>query len=301
VQSPLALASQLIRLCRPQQWIKNGFVLTGLLFGKAWTDPVLTEHALLATLSFCFASSAVYIVNDWADIEADRAHPVKKFRPLAAGYVSLSLAATVIALLTGLALLVASAVGAIVVWIVIGYFVLNVAYSLYAKHLVIVDIFVIAGGFMLRILAGTLGIGIPPSKWLLLCGLMVTLFLGFAKRRAEVVMNSPGNETGRYQLPRTRRVLFHYNTSLLDNFLNVTASAALITYSLYTVDADTVARHSTENLIYTVPVVLFGLFRYLYLIQVQHGGQDPSKDLVKDPYIAAAVLGWILLVVLILK
>jgi len=171
----------LIRLLRPHQYIKNGFVLLGLLFATQ-RDAATAAHAALAFLAFCAMASAVYVLNDLLDVEADRQHPQKCRRPIASGEIKAPLAWCACVLLAGAALALGAAVGLAVPLLLLTYLALNLAYSLYLKHVVILDVFVISAGFMLRILAGTVGIGIVPSQWLLLCGLMVTLFLGFAKR-----------------------------------------------------------------------------------------------------------------------
>lgn len=278
-------AQELLRLLRPYQWIKNVFVFAGVLFGGELTEADHVVGAIGAFVGFSLISSGVYVMNDLADRERDRLHPVKRLRPLAAGTVS-----TPLAIALGALLLIA---GAGVSWMAspwvaaaVGlYVVLNGAYSAGLKHVVILDVFMIAGGFMLRLLAGTAALGIPPSQWLLLCGLMVALFLGFAKRRSEL-FSTPEGAYGH------RRVLESYTPAMLDVILAVTATAVLITYSLYTVSPETVRIHGTEHLIYTVPFVLFGLFRYLFLLYRRTGGEDPSRELVRDPFITGAAALW---------
>jgi 4-hydroxybenzoate polyprenyltransferase len=179
--------SELLRLMRPHQWVKNTFVFTGLLFGHAWHDTHLVVQVVIAFIAFCLVSSAIYTFNDIIDLEQDRNHPKKRSRPLATGSVSISAAFALAVILGLLGFVLAYAVSPTVFIILCGYALMNIAYSLWLKHVVILDVFIIATGFMLRILAGTLGVGIPPSQWLLLCGLMVTLFLGFTKRRAEII------------------------------------------------------------------------------------------------------------------
>lgn len=283
----------LLRLLRPQQWLKNGFVFVGLLFGHAWTDPAKLGQALAAFAAFCLLASTVYVMNDLVDREQDRLHPKKKSRPLAAGTVSVT-AAVVLALLC---LAAGSAVACLwagsAPWIFLAYVALNVGYSFGLKHVVILDVFIIASGFMLRILAGTLGIGIAPSQWLLLCGLMLTLFLGFAKRRAELnalLSDSAGH----------RRVLEHYTAPMLDQFIGVAAAGTVISYALYTVSAETVALHGTRGLIATVPFVLYGVLRYLWRLHSRGGGGDPAQELLTDPHLLAATVGWLLLVLALL-
>jgi 4-hydroxybenzoate polyprenyltransferase len=283
----------LVRLMRPHQWVKNGFVFVGLVFGHAWRDPALTTAAILAFTAFCLISSAVYIVNDCVDREQDRHHPDKRNRPLASGAVSMgaALALAGICLAGGLGLAVATSQAW---WLFVIYLLLQVTYNLGAKHIVVLDVFIIAAGFMLRILAGTVGIGIPPTHWLLLCGLMLTLFLGFAKRRAEL-------ETLVDDSAIHRRVLEHYSRGLLDQFIVIAASGTVVSYALYTVSAETAALHGTRWLIATLPFVLYGLLRYLYLLHRQGGGGDPAREVLTDPHLLVALAGWALLVVALLS
>ncbi len=275
------------RSLRPHQWVKNGFVLTGLLFAHAWDDPELTLRVLAAALAFCLVSSAVYLGNDLIDRERDRLHPLKRQRPIASGRI-----ATAPALLASLGIGAAGLAlgllaGTAVLGILLAYVVLNAAYALRLKEVVILDVFLIAAGFMLRILAGTLGVGIPPSSWLLLCGLMVTLFLGFAKRRAEIGAVE-GAEQGAH-----REVLAHYSPVLLDTFMAIAATGTILTYSLYTVSPDTVRIHGTEHLIYTVPFIIYGIFRYMFLLHRRGGGGDPARDLLSDAHLLLAMAGWL--------
>jgi len=284
----------MLRLLRPHHWLKNGFVFVGLLFGHAWHDPLKVEQALAAFAAFCLLASAVYVMNDLLDREQDKRHPHKKHRPLAAGTVSVPAAITLalLCLLGGSLLAVLYAGSA--PWIFFAYVALNIAYSLGLKHVVILDVFIIAGGFMLRILAGTLGLGIAPSHWLLLCGLMLTLFLGFAKRLAE--LNALQEDGAGH-----RRVLEHYTGPMLDQFIGITAAGTVISYTLYTVSAETLAVHGTRNLILTVPLVLYGMLRYLWRLHSQGGGGDAAQELLTDPHLMAAVAGWLVLVLVFLR
>jgi 4-hydroxybenzoate polyprenyltransferase len=276
----------LLRLLRPHQWVKNGFVFLGLLFGHAWNDPHKLTLALTAFAAFCLISSAVYVMNDLVDRRQDRAHPKKRHRPLASGAVSVSAAVAVMAICGGTGLALGFFGGGALPGLFVGYVLLNVGYSFGLKHVVILDVFLIAAGFMLRILAGTLGIGIAPSQWLLLTGLLLTLFLGFAKRRAEL---------GALQDDSTshRRVLEHYSEPLLDQMIGVAAGGVLVAYSLYTLAPETVHLHGTDKLVYTVPFVLYGMFRYLFLLHRRGGGGDPALDLVRDPHLLIAGAGWL--------
>ena len=292
--SALNTLPQLLRLLRPHQWLKNGFVFIGLLFGHAWNDPVKLTQAVAAFIAFSLLASAVYVMNDLIDREQDLLHPKKKLRPLAAGTVSVNAA-----LMLATACLIAGSVIAVLYagsapWLFFAYVVMNLAYCFGLKHVVILDVFIIAAGFMLRILAGTLGLGIVPSQWLLLCGLMVTLFLGFAKRRAE--LNALLAESAGH-----RRVLEHYTAPMLDQFIGIAAAGTVISYALYTVSAETLALHGTRGLIATVPFVLYGVMRYLWRLHRHGGGGDPAQELLTDPHLLVVAIGWLALVLALLS
>ena len=274
------------KLMRPHQWLKNGFVFTGLLFGHAWNDSQLVLHILAAFAGFSLVASSIYTFNDLLDKNQDKRHPEKKNRPLAAGRITTN-AAIVWSLLLGVAgFSFGWFASTTVLAILVVYAVINVAYSYRLKHVVILDVFIIASGFMLRILAGTLGVDIPPSTWLLLCGMMITLFLGFAKRHAEIQMLESGS--GKH-----RKVLAYYSRDMLDKFLVITAACVIMSYSLYTMSVDTIATQGTENLIYTVPFIVYAIFRYILVLQNGRGGSDPARDLPRDPHIVLSVIGWL--------
>lgn len=286
-------AGAYLRLLRPHQWLKNVFVFVGLLFGHAWNDPDKLLQALAAFAAFCLLASGVYVINDLIDREQDRLHPKKKLRPLAAGTVGVPQALLLAAACFGGGALLALSVAGRAPWVFFAYVALNIAYTFGAKHVVILDVFIIASGFMLRLLAGTLGLGIAPSQWLLLCGLLLTLFLGFAKRRAE--LNALLAESAGH-----RRVLEHYTAPMLDQFITLAAAGTVISYALYTVSPETVALHGTRHLIATVPFVLYGMLRYLYRLHQRGGGGDPALELVADPHLLLAVAGWLAVVVALL-
>jgi 4-hydroxybenzoate polyprenyltransferase len=284
----------LLKLLRPHQWIKSGFVFVGLLFGHVWNNGPVVQQVLLAAVAFSLAASSIYVLNDMADRERDRQHPEKCKRPLASGAVGPAQALLLAGACLLAALACAAAASLTVLAIVSAYVLLNVAYSLRLKHIVLLDVFIIASGFMLRILAGTLGVGIAPSHWLLLCGLMLTLFLGFAKRRAE--LNALVGHGGSH-----RKVLDDYDPTLLDELTGICAGGAIIGYSLYTVSAETVAMHGTGDLIYTVPFVIYGIFRYLYLLHRRGGGGDPSAACCRTTTCSGAFCGWFASVILLLR
>jgi len=282
-------ASDLWRLLRPHQWVKNGFVFVGMLFGNAWNQPRLVGQVVLAAVAFCLVASGVYIFNDLFDRELDRSHRFKKYRPLASGRVSAGGAVLFLIVLWILGFAIAVLASRLVLGILLLYIALNIAYTLRLKDLVLLDVFIIASGFMLRILAGTKGVGIPPSQWLLLCGVMMALFLGFSKRRAELYAFTGNGEEA------PRRVLNHYHSVLLDKMIVITATCVILTYSLYTMSPTTIQTHRTESLIYTVPFVIYGIFRYLYSLHSQAAGSEPARELFRDPHILFSILGWLAL------
>ena len=285
--------AELLALLRPHQWIKSGFVFVGVLFGHAWGRPEFVLAACLAAAGFSLAASAVYVANDLIDRERDRVHPTKRLRPLAAGTVSVPAAVALAIVCAGLGLTLAWLAAPRVAMLIAIYLLLNAGYSGGLKHVAVLDVFIIATGFMLRLLAGTVGIGIAASQWLLLCGLMVTLFLGFAKRRAELyaLAEAAGSH---------RKVLDDYRPTLLDKMITVCAAGSIVSYSLYTLSPQAQALHATDRLVWTVPFVLYGIFRYLFLLHRRGGGGDAAADFLRDPHLLAAVAGWLLTVLLVI-
>lgn len=280
-------ASRYLRLLRPSHWIKNVFVLAGLFFSENWRDPELGLRAIAATLAFCLAASAVYCFNDAADMEKDRLHPGKRLRPVASGAVSqaaaYAMAAVLIAATAGLSLWA----GPRLLWTLSAYLALNVLYSFGLKDRVLIDVFCIASGFILRLLAGTWGIGIEPSQWFLLCTMTLSLFLGFSKRYAEL-MDSDRS------MDEKRAVLRRYSPEFLRVLLAVTLSSTLMTYGLYTTSPRTLAVHGTPHLIYTLPLVMFAMFRYLYLVMERGFGENTIADVLRDRQMVLATFLYIL-------
>jgi 4-hydroxybenzoate polyprenyltransferase len=284
----------LLRLMRPQQWLKNSFVFVGLLFGHAWHDLSLVLQVVAMAVAFSLLSSAVYITNDLADRESDRSHPSKRHRPLAAGTVGVGTALGLAAVLVVVSLGLSAWVSLLGVLILLSYASMNLAYSFGLKHVVLLDVFILAAGFLLRILAGTVGVGIPPSQWLVFCSLMLTLFLGFAKRRAEIMVLEEDSA-------EHRRVLAYYSPVLLDTMITVTAACVLMSYGLYTMSPETIRIHQTEHLLYTVPLVMYAIFRYIFLLHHRGKGGEPSRDVMRDPHILAAAIGWAVLTFWLLR
>jgi 4-hydroxybenzoate polyprenyltransferase len=264
----------LFALLRPRQWIKNGFVCTGVIFGGRVGDPQSIQAMLLAVMSFCAMGSCVYVINDYRDRESDRQHPTKRNRPLASGAVSTRAAVAAGAAMAILSVTAAWFADARVLFVILLYLAINAAYSFGLKNLPVIDVFCIAIGFMLRIMAGTWAISIPPSGWLILTGMFSTLFLGFAKRLAEWTSAAGSHDR--------RRVLTEYSPELLNGFLSITATGTVLSYGLYTLDSKTIELHHTDKLIFTLPFVLFGLFRYLYVLHRLRRGENPTVDVFTD-------------------
>ena len=278
---------------RWHQWSKNSFVFVGLIFGHRWQDPSALLSALLAFIAFCCAASSIYLFNDLIDQDQDRQHPKKRHRPIASGALPARTAVGFCSLLMMSAIAVGWLVSPWALLCVLSYLGLNTAYSIRLKHVVLLDVFCIASGFMLRIFIGTLGIGVPPSHWLVLCSLMVTLFLGFAKRRAE--LSAIGDKD-----VQTRAVLDKYSISLLDSCIAISTACVIISYSLYTVAPETIRIHGTDNLIYSAPIVVYALYRYIFLLHHYNRGEDPSREVFGDPHILVAVALWALCVLALL-
>jgi 4-hydroxybenzoate polyprenyltransferase len=285
---PLEWMKWSIAAMRPRQWSKNLLLFAGLLFAEKLGDTTRVWLNLLAFLSFCLISGAVYIYNDLRDVEEDRLHPQKRLRPIASGRLPTSVAGWWMtgAMLTGLLLAfwIRPAFG----WLAVLYVALSLGYSLGAKHVVILDVFLIAAGFVLRALAGAVAIDVNISGWLLACTTLLSLFLGFCKRRHEIV--TLGEEAVNH-----RATLGEYSIGLLDQFIAIVSSATIITYALYTIQSATAAQH--ENLKYTIPLVMYGIFRYLYLVHRKDLGGAPEQVLLEDRGIQATIILWIVVAV----
>ena len=294
------MITSILKLIRPQQWTKNGFVFAGLLFDEAWTNTDLVIDVVITFFAFCLISSSVYVLNDWADREEDRRHPTKKHRPIAAGVISPGLALTLFAVLAAASLTLGAVFVSVEVALFLAlYLTLNIGYSFGLKRVVILDVFIIASGFLLRILAGTIGVGMEPSEWLFLCSLCLTLFLGFGKRRAEL-SDAEVAANGESDAP-TRKVLGEYSPVLLDSMMSAVAACTFVSYGLFTVSAQTVERHGTTALVYTLPFVMYAMFRYFYTMHQRGKGGDPSEELVRDPHIVLSGLGWLVTTFLIIS
>lgn len=278
---------------RPAQWVKNLFVFVPLVFAHRLDRLDLTLHSAAAFAAFCAAASAVYLLNDLRDREADRLHPVKCRRPIAAGQLGAGPAIAAALGLTAVALALALRLGPGFLICLAIYLALNVLYSLALKRLVILDVMTIALGFVLRVEAGALAIAVEVSSWLLLCTTFVALFLGFAKRRHELALQ-PQSGTG------TRSVLEHYNLTFVDQMINVVTASTIVSYALYTVDPGTAARLGTPHLIVTVPLALYGIFRFLFLLYQRPDRQSPTDAILHDPPFLINLALWGLVVVFLI-
>ncbi|MDT9719827.1 decaprenyl-phosphate phosphoribosyltransferase [Paenibacillus sp. ClWae2A] len=279
--------SGLFRLLRPKQWTKNLLLFAALLFSfeEIRTETILAT--LLGFILFSLVAGCVYILNDFVDRDRDRQHPVKKYRPMASGQVNPSHA-----LLFGIILLILSVGTAFMMNPLFGvlcivYFLLNVSYSFVLKHLVILDMMTIAAGFVLRAIAGGVLIHVPFTPWFLICTMLLSLFLAIGKRRNELTLLE-GN-TGSH-----RKVLDNYSITLLDQFNTIVTTATIISYSLFTFTSD-----RTIHLMWTIPLVIYGMFRYLYLIHMKNQGGSPDRVLFEDKPILITVMLYVISVITI--
>jgi 4-hydroxybenzoate polyprenyltransferase len=269
---------------RPRQWVKNVFVLAALVFAGRLDDPSAVGRALEAFAVFCALSSAVYLVNDVRDREADRLHPVKRRRPIAAGEVSPGVAGGAAIVLAGAALLAAFWLSRGLFGAALAYFVLNVGYSFGLKRVVILDVMMVATGFLLRAWAGALVLGVAISHWLVLCTGLLALFLGFVKRRQEIAALD-GDD-------RTRPILREYSLPFLDQMISIVTGATVVAYSLYAFSPEVAEKLGTRHLGLTIPFVVFGIFRYLYLVHQRGEGENPTAVLLRDGPLIVDVLLW---------
>lgn len=328
-----SLPRALLQTMRPREWIKNLLLFVGVIFAGHLLMPSALMRATVAAIAFCAASSAVYLFNDLRDIERDRHHPVKQRRPLAAGELAPAVAMVSSLVLAALALASALVLRALplagtprvvaVQWqvpfisfpatlhpvaaqgdpyaalggnallfavTVLAYLALQVAYTLRLKDMVLLDVFAIAAGFVLRALAGAVAVAVPISPWLYLCTILLSLLLALSKRRQEALTLADGGVAH-------RQILQEYPLPLLDQFITVVTSATIMAYSLYTFQSETAGDH---RLMLTIPLVIYGIFRYLYLVQVRHLGGNPAEVLWRDRHMQGAVIGWVIIAGLVL-
>ena len=274
-----------IRALRPLQWTKNGLVFAALLFDRRVFEFAALWHTLAAALVFCGISSAVYLVNDLRDVDQDRLHPRKRHRPIASGDVSTAQAIRLALVLFVTGLAVAVAVRPVFALVILIYVALMIAYSYGLKRMVILDVFAIAAGFVLRAAGGAVAISVPASPWLYVCTALGALFIGFGKRRNEIV-------TLEATAGQHRANLEEYSLPMLDQIIAIVSAAMLISYSLYTFDATNVP--DSHVMMLTIPFVAYGLFRYLFLVYRRGEGGSPEVLLLKDPGLISCIVGWVL-------
>lgn len=283
----------IIQSMRLHQWVKNFFIFAALIF----SGHLLIFKDLIDTVFgffiFSLVTSAVYIFNDLIDIKKDKLHPEKSKRPLPSGKLSTKYAIYSSVFLSLIALFLSFILQQVFTLFLVAYIILNVLYTIYLKNMVVLDIMAIALGFVIRIYAGAVLINVPVSEWLILCTILIALFLGFSKRRAEIV-------TLEFNANIHRSVLSHYSPQFLDQMISIVTASTVMSYTFYTISEDTVTKFGTKNLMYTIPYVLYGIFRYLYLVHKLEKGGNPTLTLIKDlPMIINLVL-WIITVSIII-
>lgn len=283
-----------IRLLRPSQWLKNTFVFAPLIFSKHLFDETYVTAALIAFVAFSLVSSAVYIINDIVDREADKLHPIKKERPIASGKISSVSGIGIAVIIFSIGLYLSQILPLFFTGILLSYFILQLLYSFRLKHVVILDIFVIAAGFMLRVFSGAVAIDVVISHWIVICTLFLSLFLAASKRRSELVLINTNN------IETKRKVLNEYDVNFLNLVLVITATGMAISYSLYTMAERTIATFGTEYLIFTTVFVLFGIFRYLFLVINKGLGENPNAIIVHDGPMAVNIVLYLLSVLFII-
>ncbi|MDX1600804.1 MAG: decaprenyl-phosphate phosphoribosyltransferase [Anaerolineales bacterium] len=276
----------LIRAMRPRQWIKNGFIFAALVFDGQLFAPDPFLRTTIGFVLLCAASSAVYLMNDIVDLEADRRHPTKRLRPLASGALSVGIARVAAAVLLIVAVVGGWALEPAFGVIVVAYLAMNALYSYWLKHVAIIDVFIIAAGFLLRVGGGVSLITVERfSPWLYVCTSLLALFIGFGKRRAEIVLLAESANTH-------RRVLDGYSVGLLDQIIQIVSALAIMSYSLYTFSAENLPENHLMML--TIPFVIYGIFRYLHLIHVEGKGGAPEELVLRDRPLMATLILWAL-------
>jgi len=283
--SVLRTAAAVLEAARPKQWTKNLFVFAGMVFTDNWR---LLPDVLLIFGGYCAMSSGIYLLNDVRDRKQDAVHPEKRRRPIPRGDLSPTTAAIVGVVLCGIGLLITATSGWTSALVAGGFVLLQGAYTLVLKHLVLLDVFSIAAAFILRVIAGAVAIRVPVSEWLLVCTLLLALFLGFGKRRHELIVLSenPGQH---------RRALDHYSVAFLDQLISIVLGALIVAYAVYSASSPTATSH--PGMVATLPFVVYGVFRYLYLVHMKHLGGSPELVLLQDRPLQASLLLWFVAVV----
>jgi len=283
----------LIETLRPQQWVKNGFVFAALIFSESLTRWDRCWKVTLAAVVFCFASSAAYVLNDILDASEDRHHPTKRLRPIASRRISPALAGTVGVILGLIALGGAWELDARFLLVVSAYLALNILYSSFLKRIVLLDVFIVAAGFLFRVIGGGLVIRVAISPWLIVCTTLLALFIALSKRRHELTLL--GNHASEH-----RAILADYTPYFLDQLIGIVTASTVVSYALYTLSQDVQSKFPGKRLEITIPFVLFGIFRYLYLVHHHKQGGNPARALFTDPVLLSVVLIWAASVIFII-
>ncbi len=275
-------------LIRPKQWVKNLFVFAPILFAGKLLDLHLLVVNLLAFAAFCCVSSSVYVLNDIIDVESDRVHKKKRYRPIAAGYVTVRQAKALFVFLLVLTAVLSSMLPVLFLITISAYLVNNLFYSFKIKNVVLLDVFSISIGFILRVIAGAVAIDVSVSSWMIITTIFISLFLGISKRRAE--LSGPNQDN----LEKQRKVLSDYDVVFVDQLNTIAATGTIISYALYTVSEKAISAFHSDKLIYTTPFVLYGIFRYLYLLHQKNLGESPTQIVTKDIPIIINSLFWLI-------
>lgn len=287
---------KLIELLRPKQWIKNLFCFAAILFAGQLLNLDLLVKNIIAFAAFCGVSSCTYIINDIIDIDSDRAHRKKRYRPLASGDVSKKQAKIFFVFIAIITTFLTLSLNLFFGLSILAYFLINILYSLKVKHIVILDVFFISLGFMLRVAGGAAAISVPVSSWMILTTIFISLFLGVSKRRAELAQTEQEN------FEKQRKVLDHYAIEFTEQMNTIAATGTIICYALYTVSQKAILTFHTDKLIYTTPFVIYGIFRYLYLIHKKNLGESPTQVMTKDiPLIINTIFWFVVSVFIIYK
>lgn len=280
---PTSRARAYLSILRPSQWVKNVFVLAPLLMTPSAINPLHLRLTLLGVLAFCLMASATYVLNDWMDRDADRMHPDKRHRPIAAGIISPRSGMILVALLGGTGLALSLALSPPFALITAAYFAMTTAYSLRLKHVSILDIMILSAGFVLRLEGGALLSTITLSVWIILCTWLLALFLAVAKRRDDLVRGLDENHRGS---------LDGYSLEFVDKAMGITTAALFVCYTIYTVDKDVLERLETSHLYLTAPFVLAGILRYLQITMVEKRSGAPTDIALSDPFLLVTMIGW---------
>jgi 4-hydroxybenzoate polyprenyltransferase len=278
---------------RPTQWVKNLFLFAALIFSQSLGVPSKSLQVCWGFILFCLLTSGIYLINDLFDLQEDRKHPIKSQRPLPSGQLSRSGAIVIAVLLIVVSLAFAFKLHVQFGLVALAYFSLNFVYSAYLKHVVILDVMLVAAGFVLRAVAGAVVIEVEISSWLFICTILIALFLALSKRRHELIVlaeDSSGH----------RRVLGEYSPYFLDQMIGVVTASTLMSYTLYTLSPEVIHKFGTTNLKFTIPFVLYGIFRYLYLVHRQAKGGSPTRVLLTDRPLLLDILMWFVAIWIIL-